>query len=142
MAPTPPARPAPPAAPKPQPQLSEVFVGFQQGNDGKDADTRVTIILTRTDKIIIAQSTGTFGEFGSHGNTGNFNIPIVPTNTPFLYNEGCSLTISIDPVGHDTWNFDCDLWLMFPMGVQRQYNFTGHTLNQNVRSNTFQVPAV
>ncbi|ADW67419.1 hypothetical protein [Granulicella tundricola] len=141
MAPTPPARPAPPAAPKPQPQLNEVFVGFKIGNDGKDADTALTITLTFPNKIIFAQSSGTFGEFESHGSYGNYNIPIVGS-TPFLYNQGCSLTISIDPVGHDTWNFDCDLWLMFPGGINRQYNFTGHTLNQNVRSNTFQIPPV
>jgi hypothetical protein len=42
-----------------------------------------------------------------------------------------------DNSGHDTWRFDCQLIIKIQNENGRIYNFTGHALSQNVRSNTY-----
>ncbi len=109
-------------------------IQFRTGDDDKDSDTYLTIKISNASGDDVASLEGMFGTFPEHGTEGYFWIPITG---PLYAGENATLTLAIDPVGHDTWKFDCFLYLVFMDGTDRRISFLGHALNQNTRVNQF-----
>lgn len=117
--------------------LVAAIASFHTNDDDKDSDTIVSVTVSGPGSTV-AQAGGIGGHFDDGSNNGPFALavvgPIAPAQIPT-----CTTTVHIDPNGHDTWNFNYVLDLVFddvnpPLHVRKVFN--GLSLNQDRRDFT------
>ena len=121
--------------------INFITVQFYTTSDDKDDDTVVTCTVNKlTNGIPGPNLAAASGTWGGHLNDNSWSHAInLGYNGlgPWVSGEEYALIVTIDPNGHDTWRFDCQLAIKIQGENGRIYNFTGHALSQDVRSNTY-----
>ncbi len=121
--------------------IAYILVQFRTNNDDKDADTLVIIDISPYEGGAkgpnIAGYTGYLGgHLADNSNSDRVTLGFKPEG-PWVSGSQYVLTVAIDPNGHDTWRFDCYLYIQLFNGPEKTYTFIGHALSQNVRSNDY-----
>ena len=120
--------------------IAYILVEFRTNNDDKDDDTLVIIDISPFENGAKGQNiAGYTGYLGGHLNDNSNSGTYTLSFKPGFWNSGADymLTVAIDPNGHDTWRFDCYLYIQIFNGPEKTYTFMGHALSQDVRSNDY-----
>jgi hypothetical protein len=118
------------------PALRNATIKFHTNDDDKDNDTHVTVVVRDANQVVAARVDNDFGHFDDHSDSGPFALVVQNPSTRDSLQSG-SLTIRIDPNGHDTWKFNLFLMLEFNDGSHLSGGADGLALNQNSREQTF-----
>src|SRR2546430_4517968 len=93
-------------------RLANCAISFHTNDEDKDHDTHVTVTVRDVNGLVCAQVDNDWGHFDDQSDAGPFGLIIRNRQTPDLLQSG-TLTIRIDPNGHDTWRFNFNLVLTF-----------------------------
>ena len=118
------------------PKLRNATIKFHTNDDDKDDDTHVTVTVHDHGNVIAARIDNDFGHFDDHSDNGPFGLIVRNRSEKGTLQSG-SVTIRIDPNGHDTWKFNFDLDLFFDDGSHLSGGAPGLGLNQNRKEQTF-----
>ncbi len=130
------AKPPPPPPPPPAVTLANCTISFHTNNEDKDADTHVTVTVRDDNNVVAAFISNDFGHFDDNSDAGPFGLEVENPSDIGSLDRG-TVTIRIDPNGHDTWRFNFNLFLLFSDGHRRSGNVNGLELTQNRRQQTF-----
>jgi hypothetical protein len=133
------AKPPPPPPPPPPPQvtLANCTVSFHTNNEDKDSDTHVTIRVRDDNNVTAAFISNNFGHFDDNSDSGPFGLEIQNASTIESLQRG-TVTIRVDPNGHDTWRFNLSLLsLLFSDGRRLSGSADGIELTQDRREQSF-----
>jgi hypothetical protein len=111
-------------------RLKIAAITFHTNDEDKDHDTHVTVTVKDVNGLVCAQVDNDWGHFNDQSNAGPFGLFIRNQQTEDLLQSG-SLTIRIDPNGHDTWRFNFNLVLTFNDGSTLSGGVGGLQLSQN-----------
>jgi len=118
------------------PRLVNCTIKFHTNNEDKDADTHVTILVRDSNNTLAAYISNDFGHFDDHSDSGPFGLLIRnPSNKADL--QRGTVSIRIDPNGHDTWRFNFDLDLVFSDSTHLSGGASGLELTQDRRQQEF-----
>lgn len=131
------SKPVPPPPPPAQPTLANCVIRFHTNNEDKDSDTHVTVTVRDDNNVTAAFISNDFGHFDDNSDSGPFGLEIRNPSSIDSLQRG-TLTIHIDPNGHDTWRFNLSLLsLLFSDGRQLSGSADGLELTQDRREQTF-----
>src|SRR5690242_6789167 len=118
------------------PYLVEASISFHTNDEDKDSDSQVTVTVHEMGQTVAARINNDFGGFSDGSDHGPFYLEIMdPNATPASLRQG-SVTIRIDPNGHDTWPFNWYLHLAWNNGYTMDAEANGISLTQNAREYT------
>src|SRR5438105_15265401 len=117
-------------------RLANAAISFHTNDEDKDHDTHVTVTVRDVNGLVCAQVDNDWGHFDDQSDAGPFGLSIRNRQTAELLQSG-SLTIRIDPNGHDTWRFNFNLALTFGDGSTLSGGAQGLKLSQNNRQMDF-----
>jgi len=123
------------------PNLSSSTIKFHTNDDDKDDDTHVTVTVRDANGLIAARIDSDFGHFNDNSDNGPFGLHII-NRSPKSAMENGSISIRIDPNGHDTWKFNFYLELIFDDGSVLPAGANGLSLSQNNREVAFPLPKI
>ena len=111
-------------------RLANAAVSFHTNDEDKDHDTHVTVTVRDVNGLVCAQVDNDWGHFDDQSDAGPFGLKIRNRQAVQPLQSG-SLTIRIDPNGHDTWRFNFNLVLTFDDGSTLAGGADGQQLSQN-----------
>jgi hypothetical protein len=121
--------------------INYMTVSFHTNTDDKDFDTGVQVNISPYQNGAVTEIIATYtGDLGGHLADGSISQPVTLswfTDSNWILGNEYTLQVIIDPNGHDTWRFDCYLYIAYNSGSYKNYPFLGHALSQNVRSNNY-----
>ena len=117
------------------PSLKNCRVRFHTNDEDKDHDTHVTFTVRDSGGRIAARIDSDFGHFDDQSDFETF-VPIRNQSSAAEMQAG-SVTVRVDPNGHDTWRFNFDLDLVFDDNSRLGGGQAGISLDQNNRESTF-----
>ncbi|PPK64995.1 hypothetical protein V5P93_004260 [Actinokineospora auranticolor] len=115
--------------------LRSASITFTTLTDNKDFDTLVTVVVKDRDGRVDAQTSGFFGEFKDQTSK-TLPLRIRTGATWDAIENGGSITVTIAPNGHDTWNFAYELDLSYSDGDAGFHLNPGTSLNEGRKSLT------
>ena len=118
--------------------LTSASISFRTNDENKDWDSHVTITVKDGSKIIAARTDSDFGVFNANTNYGPYGLDIFSPSAKSSVQAG-TITIRIDPVGHDTWRFNFVLTLLFSDGTRLLAAVDGNELTQNHKEQTWRI---
>jgi len=118
------------------PNLKNCYIKFHTNDDDKDDDTHVTVTVRDSNQIIAARIDNDFGHFDDQSDNGPFGLIVINQSAKSNLQTG-SVTIRIDPNGHDTWKFNFFLALVFDDGSTLSGGADGLQLSQDNREQSF-----
>ena len=119
------------------PMLTGAIITFQTNDDDKNDDTTVSVgVFLREGRTIVAQTNNVFAKFGNDSEMGPFALWVSNPVTREQLKTG-HVTISISPIGNDTWRFNFVLDLIFSDGGHLLARATGIELTQDSQSQSF-----
>lgn len=118
------------------PTLTNARVKFHTNDNDKDHDTHVTITVRDSDGVIAAQVSNDFGHFVDNSDNGPFALSVINPSTKDSLERG-TVTIRIDPNGHDEWHFNFLVTLYFSDGTSFSAGADGLNLDHNRRQQEF-----
>jgi hypothetical protein len=118
------------------PRLRNATIKFHTNDDDKDDDTHVTITVRDHGNVIAARIDNDFGHFDDHSDNGPFGLIVRNRSEKDSLQSG-TVTIRVDPNGHDTWKLNFDLDLFFDDGTHLSGGAPGIVLAQNRKEQTF-----
>lgn len=121
--------------------LQNARISFHTNNEDKDDDTHVTITLTDGNGVVAARISNDFGHFDDNSDEGPYALSIVNRSRKDLLQRG-TITLRIDPNGHDTWRFNFFLDMTFSDGSRLSGGANGLELTQNRRTQTFGIDGI
>jgi len=116
--------------------LRNCTIKFHTNNEDKDSDTHVTITVRDSNQVIAARVDNDFGHFDDNSDSGPFGLIVRNPSSKAVLQSG-SITIRIDPNGHDTWRFNFFLDLVFDDSTHLSGGADGLELNQDRREQQF-----
>jgi len=123
------------------PILTNCTVQFHTNDDDKDNDTHVTVTVRDSNNIIAARVDNDFGHFDNNSDNGPFGVFVINQSEKESLQTG-SVTVRIDPNGHDTWKFNFFTKLMFDDGSSFSCGADGLNENQDRREQTFGIAGI
>jgi hypothetical protein len=118
------------------PTLTGANVTFHTNDEDKDFDTEVSVqVHLRDRRTTAARLSGALAHFDDHSDHGPFDLVVVTPATREQLRTG-SVTISIIPVGNDTWRFNFLLDLVFSDGSHLISRANGIELTDDKSSRT------
>jgi hypothetical protein len=121
--------------------INYITVSFHTNTDDKDDDTMVQVNISPYQGDAVTEIIATYtGNLGGHLADGSISQPVTlnwMTDSQWILGNKYTLQVIIDPNGHDTWRFDCYLYIHYNNTSFKNYPFLGHALSQNVRSNNY-----
>jgi hypothetical protein len=127
-----PSPPIPPTIAK----LTSSTIKFHTNDEDKDGDTHVTITIKDGHNVVAARIDNDFGHFDDDSDNGPFGLSI-PFSSPKASLQRGSLTIRIDPNGHDTWRFNFVVDFQFDDNSHLSGGADGLSLSQDDQERTF-----
>jgi hypothetical protein len=118
------------------PNLKNCSIKFHTNDEDKDADTHVTVTVRDSGQVIAARIDNDFGHFDDQSDNGPFAVIIKNQSSRAVLQAG-SVTIRIDPNGHDTWRFNFFLDLLFDDGARLAGGADGLQLTQDGKEMSF-----
>jgi hypothetical protein len=118
------------------PNLRNCTVKFHTNDEDKDADTHVTVTVRDSAQVVAARIDSDFGHFDDQSDSGPFGLLVKNQSSKAVLQAG-SVTIRIDPNGHDTWRFNFFLELVFDDGTRLSGGANGLEMNQDRRETSF-----
>ncbi|MFE9423540.1 hypothetical protein ACFYNO_11340 [Kitasatospora sp. NPDC006697] len=112
--------------------LQGASVSFHSDHDQKDRDTSVTVIVRDIDGNTAARISSTFGLFEAYSDDGPFQLAIL-NHTPGELLRGGQTTLRIDPHGHNHWEPNLYVDLVFSDGSHLSTDCAGLDLDQESR---------
>lgn len=119
-----------------EPLLTNASINFHTNDEDKDDDTHVTITVKDENGTTAARLDSNFSHFSDHSDAGPYPLAIRSSSGKALMQRG-SITIRVDPNGHDTWRFNWELDLHFSDGSHLGAAVTGNQLSQNAKQDTW-----
>lgn len=116
--------------------LRNANISFHTNNEDKDSDTHVTVIIKDRDNRFVASLSNDLGHFDDNSDAGPYKLEVVNESDKASLQQG-SMSIRIDPNGHDTWRFNFFLDLQFGDGSHLSGGTNGLELTQDRREQTF-----
>ncbi|WP_018681595.1 hypothetical protein [Actinokineospora enzanensis] len=115
--------------------LRSASITFTTLTDDKDSDTLVTVLVKDRDGRVDAQTTGFFGQFKDQTSK---TLPLrIRSGAAWdALENGGSITITIAPNGHDTWNFAYEVDLSYSDGDAGFHLNPGTSLSESHKSLT------
>jgi len=111
-------------------RLASASVTFATLEDGKDADSAVTVQLLRNRSELAAETVSS----GTAFDDDSIAAPIVMTlRGPFERDDAgdAQLRLRLTPDGDDTWTFDLGLTLRYADGREQRFNWEGVQLDED-----------
>jgi hypothetical protein len=111
-------------------------VRFETRDDDKDHDTIVFLSLRKGNGEIVAKSEPINGHFAN----GETSVPYPLKLLKNVYRRdvlSCSLSIRIEPKGHDTWRFVPKIQLVYSSGEVVPKDFEYTVLSESSRERSF-----
>jgi hypothetical protein len=121
--------------------LRNASISFHTNDEDKDDDTHITVTMKDKDNIVSALISNDFGHFDDHSDTGPYALTILNPSSRGSVQSG-SVTIHIDPNGHDTWRFNFFLLLRFSDGKTLSGGANNLELTQDRREQTFGIDGI
>jgi hypothetical protein len=119
-----------------EPRLTVINVRFETRDDDKDHDTIVFLSLRKGNGEIVAKSEPIYGHFPNDQTTGPY--PLKPLKNVYRRDIlSCSLSIRIEPKGHDTWRFVPKIELVYSPGQVVLKDFEYTVLSESSRERSF-----
>jgi len=118
------------------PNLKNCTVKFHTNDEDKDSDTHVTVTVRDSGQVIAARIDNDFGHFADQSDSGPFGVIVKNQSSKAVMQAG-SVTIRIDPNGHDTWRFNFFLDLLFDDGSRLAGGADGLQLTQDGKEQSF-----
>jgi hypothetical protein len=118
------------AEPQSAPLLDRAEAIFLTGQDDKDQDTVLTVLVS-VNGDNVARESGRFDRFNDRSER-TVRLLITPTPRGAL-ERGVSVVVRIDPNGDDAWQFSLRLVLHFSDGSMLTKSFPMTTLSQEQR---------
>jgi hypothetical protein len=118
------------------PNLKNCSIKFHTNDEDKDADTHVTVTVRDSGQVVAARLDSDFGHFDDHSDGGPFGLLVKNQSSKAVLQAG-SVTLRVDPNGHDTWRFNFFLDLVFDDGSRLSGGASGLQLNQDQRETSF-----
>ncbi len=113
------------------PVLVKASALFHTNNEDKDWDTALFVYVNRG-RNVIARVENVQGHYND--NSDNLvNLPVLIPATLDECQQGCSVTVSIRPNGHDTWKFNLEVNLFFSDSQHIVRPFANIKLDENNR---------
>ncbi len=129
--------------PDPNATITKVSISFFTHNDNKDHDTSVSVLVQNKANIFLSQDLATLDnfagnqEFGDNPpSTNTFVLPLASNDIKISQLTLPIYTITIAPVGHDRWIFDCTVTIAASDGSQFSSTKQGIILDQDNRTFT------
>jgi lipopolysaccharide export LptBFGC system permease protein LptF len=116
--------------------LRNANISFHTNNEDKDSDTHVTVVVKDRDNRVVARLSNDLGHFDDNSDAGPYALRVLNTSDIESIQQG-SVTIRIDPNGHDTWRFNFFLDLQFADGKHLSGGADGLEMSHNRRQQTF-----
>jgi len=116
--------------------LTQASIVFHTNDEDKDDDSHVTVTVRDDNGFIVARIDDDFGHFNDQSNNGPYSLAVTnPADKSSM--GGGTVTVRIDPHGHDTWRFNFSLRLRFADGTTIVSANDGLELTQNNQQQTF-----
>lgn len=112
------------------PILVNARVVFHTNDNDKDHDTHVSVIVRDSNGVIAARVSNDFGHFDDHSDNGPFALIVTNPSTKDSLERG-TVTIRIDPNGHDEWHFNFTVTVYFSDGTSFSAGADGQNLDHN-----------
>ena len=108
--------------------LSSATVTFMTRNNGKDADSAVTVQLLRSNAELGAELRTAGTEFDDNTTSGPMSLAL---SAPFRVDDidTGQVRVRMAPDGQDDWNFDLRMALQFADGTVRNFFWSAVQLN-------------
>jgi hypothetical protein len=111
--------------------ITGASIAFRTNGDDKDSDTLVTVKIVDSNNVTCAGFVdGNFGDFEENTDNGSYALRVLNSSSEDAVLHG-GLTITITPVGHDTWDFNFTLTLRFSDGRSISLAQNGCELTQD-----------
>ncbi|KAK4206541.1 hypothetical protein QBC37DRAFT_380982 [Rhypophila decipiens] len=118
--------------------LTAVSITFHTNDEDKDGDSHLTITLKDSVKTISATIDSDFVHFDDDHNYGPYNLDVFYPSTRSEVRAG-TVTLRLDPKGHDTWRFNWQMTMTFSDGTRMRAQAAGVELSQDHREKTWSV---
>ena len=117
--------------------LTGASILFHTGNDNKDADTRLRVLIVKKGEKPTADSGPIYGEYDDHS---EHRVQLQPDFNLMMKSEipGSVVRVGIAPSGNDRWVFEqVPVQLYFSDGSFYQKSFSFATLTQDTPEQDF-----
>ncbi|KAM7214554.1 hypothetical protein V8F06_010036 [Rhypophila decipiens] len=121
-----------------EPTLTAASITFHTNDEDKDYNSHLTITLKDSTKTISATVDSDFVHFDDDHNYGPYNLELFYPSTRSEVRAG-TVTLRLDPKGHDTWRFNWQMTLTFSDGTRMRAQAGGCELSQDHREKTWTV---
>jgi hypothetical protein len=121
--------------------LEGCTIKFYTNGAGKEADSRVSVIVRDDNDVVAASVCDDFGHFEASTNNGPFDLAVVNASKKADLRRG-RVTIQFEPKGHDVWRFNFFTVLMFSDGTRLNGGKVELELNRCGNEQTFELDAL
>ena len=116
--------------------LTRASVAFHTNDEDKDNDTRVEVIVKLIDGSVVTRIDDEFAHFGDNSDGGPFDLIPVKQATRGDLKTG-NVTVSINPLGNDTWRLNFFVDLLFEDGAHLLARANGIELTESRKAQSF-----